>query len=191
MQAGGATVTCLPVRLDTDSWETVLFFHLAGPECKQDRRVLAKTQRPLPVSIETDLLSLQHAAVVTLRAEVFTQPQDPLTGEILLTPGGARAHFDALKLLSQQQRLCWFFGDQDFRVLYSQQSPLDYEQHVEFDDLLRDAVKHDALIRAAASYDAQAALAEVAAHYELRTGVERSAPSTSDAARTTGKKTVQ
>ncbi|MFQ6023088.1 MAG: hypothetical protein ACE5NW_10230 [Acidiferrobacterales bacterium] len=180
MQATDVTVTCLPVQLNTASWETALFFRLAGPECKQDRRVLAKIQRPLPVTIETDLLELQHAAVVTLRVEIVTVPDDPLAGEILLTPGGAQAHFDGLKLLSQQQRLCWFFSDQDFHVLHSQQNPLDDEQRAGFDDLLRDAVKHDALIRAAARYDAQAALMEVVTHYELRAGIRRPTPHPGD-----------
>lgn len=188
MHTQGSAVTCLPVRLDADAWETAIFFQLAGPECKQDRRILAKAQRPLPVTVETDLLELQHASIVTMRVGVFTLPEDPLVGEILLTPGGARAHFDALKLLSQQERLCWFFSDQDFRILHSQQNPLSDEQHAGFDDLLRDAVSHDALIRASARYDAQAALAEIVAHYEFREGVSRVAAHKSSPADTHGRK---
>ncbi len=171
MNATGSAVTCLPVKLESEVWETALFFRLMGPECKQDRRVLAKTSKPLPISFETDLLELQHAGVVTIRAEVFTAADDPLTAEILLTPGAARAHFDALKLLSEQPRLCWFFADEDFRVLHSQQNTLEADQHAGFDDLLRDAVRHDALIRSTGRYDAESALAEIAAHYELRAGL--------------------
>lgn len=170
MHAGGGAVTCLPVRLDGSDWETAVFFHLAGPESKRDRQVLNKAQRPLPVSIEADLLELQHAAVISMRVEIATLPDDPLIGEILLTPGGARAHFDTLQLLTRQQRLCWFFGDDDFRVLHAQQSPIGDEQHAGFDDILRDAVSHDALIRASARYDAQAALTEIVAHYEPARG---------------------
>ncbi len=176
MQARDTAVTCLPVRLDADCWETALFFRLAGPECKQDRHILARAERPLPVSIELELLELEHAAVVTLRAEVFTLADDPLVGEILLTPGASSTHFDALKLLCEQKRLCWFFADQDFRVLHSQQNPIGQEQRTGFDELLRDAVRHDALIRASTRYDAQAALAEVVAHYELREGVTHGGP---------------
>ncbi len=168
MRASGAAVTCLPVRLDNADWETALFFCLSGPECKQDRRILANTPQPLPVMLQTDLLELPTAAVVALRAEVYTAPDDPLVGEILLTPGDSRTHFDALKLLSEQVRLCWFFGDQDFRVLYSQQNPIAEEQHESIDDMLRDAVRHDTLVRSTARYDAQAALAEIVAHYDLR-----------------------
>lgn len=175
MRANGSVATCLPVKLDSDVWETALFFRLVGPECKKDRRAFNKSSKPLPITLETDLLELQHASVVTIRAEVFTSNDDPLTAEILLTPGGARTHFDALKLLSEQQRLCWFFADEDFRVLHTQQHPLEHDQHTSFDDLLRDAVRHDALIRSTSRYDAEAALAEIAAHYEIRNGLSHAA----------------
>jgi hypothetical protein len=173
MLASGASVTCVPVRLERDEWESALFFHLAGPECKQDRQRLAKARRPLPVSLEADVLTLPQAAVVIIRPEVFTAPDDPLASEILLTPGGSDVHFEALELLCRQSRLSWFFADGDFRLLHSQQSPLEAAQRESFDDLLRDAVRHDALIRASARYDAGAALAEVVRHYELRPGIHR------------------
>lgn len=176
MQAGGATVTCMPVRLDGADWEAAVFFHLAGSESKRDRQVLAKAERPFAVSIEADLLELQQASVVVLRFEVASIPEDPLTGEVLLTPGDVRTHFDTLQLLCRQQRLCWFFGDSDFRVLHSQQNPIGNEQRTSFDELLADCVRHDALIRASARYDAQAALAEVVGHYDLRQGTVRPAP---------------
>ena len=175
MQTSGATVTCMPVRLDAADWEVAVFFHLAGRESKRDRQVLMKVGRPLAVSIEAELLELQQAAVVVLRFEVATIPEDPLTGEVLLTPGDARTHFDTVQLLCRQQRLCWFFGDSDFRMLHSQQNPIGDEQRASFDELLADCVRHDALIRASARYDAQAALAEVVGHYELRQGTVRPA----------------
>lgn len=173
MRAAGAGVTCLPVQLERSDWETAFFFHLAGHECKRDRQVLANARTPLPIGIEADLLELPRASVVVIRVEVLTAPEDPLAAEVLLTPGGVRTHFDALQLLSQQERLCWFFADEDFRLIYSQQSPLGAEQRRSFDDLLRDAVRHDALIRASARYDAAGALAEVQGHYTLRPGLKR------------------
>jgi len=174
MRSGGASATCVPVRIDGDAWESALFVQVAGPECKADRRVLSRAERPLPVGIEADLIENEHAAVVVLRFEVFTVPENPLASEILLTPGDAGTHFEALKLLTRQPRLCWFFGDQDCQVLHSQQHALSAQQHASFDDLLRDAVRHDSLIRCTARYDARAALAHVAEHYELREGVLRS-----------------
>ncbi len=116
--------------------------------------------------------------MVILRFEVATIPNDSLTGEVLLTPGDVRTHFDTVQLLCRQQRLCWFFSDEDFRVLHSQQNPIGDEQRASFDDLLADAVRHDALIRASARYDAKAALAEVVSHYDLRQGTTR--PATTD-----------
>ena len=79
-------------------------------------------------------------------------------------------HFEALQLLSRQPRLCWFFGDQTHWILHSQQHPLDSAQHEGFDALLRDAVRHDTMVRMSRRYDAQAALAEIVKHYELRAG---------------------
>ena len=96
MQANGATVTCMPVRLDTDDWEAAVFFHLAGPESKQDRRILAQAERPFTVSVEADLLELQQASVVILRFEAATIADNPLTGEVSLTPADVRKHFDTL-----------------------------------------------------------------------------------------------
>ncbi len=173
MRTSGASATCIPVRLDGDTWEAALFIQAAGPECKRDRRVLGKATRPLRVGIEADLIENPNAAVIMLRLEVFTLPDDPLASEILLTPGAVTTHFETLKLLAAQPRLCWFFGDQDFNVIHSQQHELTDEQRAGFDDLLRDAIQHDSLIRLTARYDARAALAEVVEHYELREGVLR------------------
>lgn len=174
MRAGGAAATCLPVRLDDQRWETAFFFHLAGPECKDDRRLMRKRGGPLPVGLETDLIETEHAAVVMLRPQVYTREDNPLSCEILLTPGEGGAHFDALKLLSKQQRLCWFFGDQAFWMVHSQQLALEDEQREGFNELLRDAVKHDTMVRMTGRYDSQAALGEIVRHYELRAGALRS-----------------
>lgn len=173
MAAGGATATCVPVKLGSDTWETAFFMQLGGAECERDRRILSKTQRPLPIGIETELLENQHAAVAMLRFEIYTDPEDPLVAEVLLMPGEGPEQFDALKLLTEQSRLCWFFGDEDYCTLHSQQHPLEAAQHASFDELLRDAVKHDALIRCTGRYDAQAALAHVVSHYELRASLAR------------------
>ena len=173
MRTAGAAATCLPVQLDGAQWETAFFFHVAGPECKEDRRLMRSRGGPLPVGLETDLIETDHAAVVMLRPEVYTRENDPLTCEILLTPGEGGAHFDALKLLSQQQRMCWFFGDQAYWLVHSQQFPLDDAQRKGFDELLRDALKHDTMIRMTGRYDSQAGLGEIVRHYELRAGALR------------------
>jgi len=174
MRAAGAAATCLPVRLDQEHWETAFFFQLAGPECKEDRRLMQKQGGPLPAGLETDLIETEHAAVVVLRPEIHTRQDDPLSCEILLTPGEGGAHFDALKLLSRQQRICWFFGDQAYWTVHSQQLPLNDDQRRGFDELLRDALKHDTMVRMTGRYNAQAGLGEIVKHYELRAGALRS-----------------
>lgn len=174
MRTSGAAATCLPVRLDDERWETAFFFHLAGPECKEDRRLMRKQGGPLPVGLETDLIETGHAAVVMLRPEIYTRKDDPLSCEILLTPGDGGAHFDALKLLSEQQRICWFFGDQAYWTVHSQQLPVDDAQRLGFAELLRDALKHDTMVRMTGRYDARAGLGEIVKHYELRAGALRS-----------------
>ena len=186
MQVGGAAATCVAVQLDGDDWEAALFFQLAGAECKADRRALKNARGPLAVGMETDLIETDAGAVVLLRPGIYTKSDDPFTCEILLTPGGGGAHFEALKLLSRQPRLCWFFGDQSHWVLHSQQHPLDAAQHEGFDALLRDALRHDTMVRMSKRYDAQAALAEIVKHYELRAGTERGtyAPGDSTTSRT-------
>lgn len=186
MRSNGAAATCVAVQLDDNDWEAALFIQLAGAECKADRRALKQAKGPLPVGMESDLVETDTGAVVVLRPEAHTQPGDPFACEILLTPGDGGAHFEALKLLSRQPRLCWFFGDQTHWILHSQQHPLDPAQHEGFDALLRDALKHDTMVRMSNRYDAQAALAEIVKHYELRAGTERGEypPAGSPASRT-------
>ena len=180
MRESDSAATCLPCVFDAGQWETAIFFRLVGPESKQDRRLLSQTTKPLPISLETDLIEAESAAVILLSVEALTYPDDPLIGEILLTPGESKAHFESIKLLASQPRLCWFFSDADFRVIHSQEMPLGKDHHGHFDDLLRDAVKHDALIRCTSKYDAQRALTTVVAKYEFNSSVEQNLVNTSD-----------
>ncbi len=173
MQSNGAAATCVAVQLDGNDWEAALFIQLAGAECKADRRAIKQSKGPLPVGMESDLLETDTGAVVVLRPEVHTQPGDPFVCEILLTPGDGGAHFEVLKLLSRQPRLSWFFGDQCYWILHSQQHPLEAAQHADFGALLRDALKHDTMVRMSKRYDARAALGEIVKHYELRAGTRR------------------
>lgn len=165
MAASGATVTCLPVKLDTDDWETAVFFDVTGPECAGDRRVLGDPERQVALGLEGDLVETGHGAVVVLRFEAYTMPDDPLAGEVLLTPGGSTTHFEALKNLTRQPRIGWFFASDGDIVLRAQHYPLAAEHHQGFEELLGDAVRHDALVRMTTGYDGAAAVAEVASRY--------------------------
>jgi len=161
--------TLVPVQLDGGQWEAALFVRLAGPECKADRRVLAKAKSPLPVGVESDVIEDTSAAVVMLRVEVHVDAADPFAAEILLTPGHNPSHFEAMRLLGIQERLCWFFGDADGSVLHAQSHALSDAQRAGFAELAQEAARHDALIRCTGRYDAQAAMDAVRARYAPRT----------------------
>lgn len=168
MEASGAMATCLPVQMSGEAWEAVFFFVLAGPESKEDRRVMARAGGPFAIGLETDVVTTEHGAVVMLRPELHTVPDDPLAMEILLTPGGGGTHHEALSLLCRQPRLSWLFADRAGWVVHAQSHPLGDEEHAGFRDLLAEALRHDTMVRMTATYDAGAAVAEVVRHYELR-----------------------
>lgn len=174
MSAGGSTVTCLPVQLDTsesdgaNSWQSAFFFRLGGRESRRDIRLLEDATDAFTLGMETDLIEHANATVVLLRLQVYTQQDDPLVGEVLLTPGGAETHYEVLGLLGEQQSLTWFFSDQDYRVIHQQRQPLSQPWRDEFLALRSEAFKRDAVIRLAGKYSAQAAFAEVVSHYALR-----------------------
>jgi len=172
MVSSGATVTCVPVRIDGDAWETAVFFDVAGPECAGDRRVLGDPDSQGALGVEGDLVETSRGAVVILRFEAYTMHEDPLAGEVLLTPGGSQTHLDALKHLTGQPRISWFFAGEDQTVIRAQHYPLGAEHHAAFAELLGDAVRHDALTRMTTGYDAATAVAEVAARYAPGSGTD-------------------
>lgn len=173
MRASGTAATCVPVQIDQGQWESALFIHVAGPECKQDRYILKRAVTPTPASLHTELLTHASAAIVLFRLETLTVPDDPLAYEILLTPGKVPSHYECLKLLSQQKRLCWFFGDADYRIIQAQNQEIGTQQHNNFEALAREAFAHDSVLRMIGKYDADAALAEIVSHYELRQDINR------------------
>ncbi len=181
MSANGAMATCVPVQLDAQgdaqgdaSWEAAVFFLVGGAESKEDRRVLRKAEKALTIWVEADLIEHAAAAVVVIRLEVHTRPDDPLAAEILLTPGSATSQFKTCKLLTEQPRVMCFFADEAGWVIQTQQITLLPEHRKVFGEILDDATAHDALIRMTARYDAMAALSEIVSHYEIREGTDRS-----------------
>ena len=168
MRKSGAAATCIPVKLEGPQWETALFIHVAGPECEQDRRILKTARTPTPATLSAELMTHASASIIVLRLEVLTVVDDPLVFEILLTPGAVTSHYECVKLLAIQERICWFFGDSDFRVLQALEQVIDSDKHQRFEALAREAFAHDSLVRMAGNFNAEAALAEVAAHYTPR-----------------------
>ncbi len=169
MTEGGSTVTCLPVKLEEDdNWQSAVFFRLGGRESQVDIKLLSERQSALGVGIETDLIEHANATVVMLRLQIFTQPENPLVGEVLITPGGAETHYEILTLLSTQKTLTWFLSDQEFQIIHQQRQPLNDDWRKEFLDLRDEAFKRDTLLRLSGNYSAQTAFAEVVSHYALR-----------------------
>lgn len=169
MKATGSAATCVPVRLgEVDDWEAALFLHVSGPECKQDRRLLKTAPEPVPVALEPRLMAHAAAAIVSIELSIATVPDDALKYEILLIPGREESHYQAIKLLARQQRICWFFGDNDFRVIQAQEQEIESAQHELFESIARDAFAHDSLLRISSQYDSDQALSEIASHYSPR-----------------------
>ncbi len=171
MRDSGSDATCVPVQIDGAAWECAWFVHVAGPECKQDRRILKRATTPTPVILSPELIKHPKAAVVLFRLEILTIPDDPLAYEILLTPGKVDRHYECLKLLSAQEKLHCFFGDSDYRILHQQEQRVSRAQRRVLETLTREAFAHDSILRMTGTYDADNAIAEIVSHYQLRQNV--------------------
>lgn len=171
MGASGSDATCVPVRVGgDDEWEAAFFLHVSGPECKQDRRLLKNAGSPVSMSFEPRLMAHSAAAIVSIEIGVATVPEDPLNYEILLIPGREETHYQSVKLLARQDRICWFFGDNDYRVIQAQELEIETAQHELFESIARDAFAHDSLLRISSQYDSDKALSEIVSHYSPRAG---------------------
>lgn len=142
-----------------------MFIHVSGPECKQDRRLLKGAREPMPVGLEPRLMAHSAAAIVSIELNIVTMPDDPLKFEILLIPGREETHYQAIKLLARQEHICWFFGDNDYRVIQAQEQEVETGQHASFESIARDAFAHDSLLRISNQYDSDKALSEIVSHY--------------------------
>lgn len=171
MRRADSAATCVPIKLGgSGQWEAALFVHVAGPECERDRRLLAEATAPIALGIEARLMAHQAAAIVSFELSVATVPDDPLNYEILLIPGREQTHYRAIKLLAGQQRVCWFFGDDAYRVIQAQELAVESAQHELFEAIARDAFAHDSLLRISNQYDSDKALKEIISHYTPRAG---------------------
>lgn len=169
MQQSGAMTTCVPVEFSDGSWESTVFFELSGDECELDRRILKQTGSPLGINLEAELIEHARASVVMLRFEILTQTDDPLAGEVLVVPGLGDVQFDTLKCLGSQRYLKFYFSDDMYNVIHSQQLVLSDQERQGYAQILEEVISHDALIRLTGKYDAMAALSEIVDHYEIRT----------------------
>lgn len=165
MGSSGAMTTCVPVEFDRDLWESAVFFELGGAECAADRAAMQSTSDTFQVALEADMIPCQTAAVVMLRFEVMTRRDSPLAGEVLVAPGVGHVQFETIENLTKQELLRFFFGDEKYNVIHSQQIILHDQERQGYKGILDDAVAHDAMVRLTGRYDAVAALREVTSHY--------------------------
>ncbi len=168
MQQSGAMTTCVPVEYSDGSWESTVFFELSGDECEFDRLILSTTRSPLGINLEAELIEHASASVVMLRFEILTQPEDPLAGEVLIVPGLGDVQFDTLESLSRQKYLKFYFSDDRYNVIHSQQLVLSDRERLGYSQILEEVISRDALIRLTGKYDAMAALGEIVDHYDVR-----------------------
>lgn len=167
MRERDIAATCVPVQFDDGGWESAFFFHVSGPESRQDRRILKKNKLT-PTVLHTELMKHEGASVVALRVEASTVFDDPLVFEILLVPGQVSMHYECLKLLARQDRIRYFFADSDYRVIQEQQHGIGEGLHEEFETVAREAFAHDSVLRIAGKYDSRSAVSEIVAHYQVR-----------------------
>lgn len=168
MKKSGAMITCVPVQFDGSVWESAVFFEVGGKESSKDRKILKKSRSPLPVGIEGEVITHASGSIVMLRFEVITDKVNPLAGEVLFAPGLGDTQFETLKTLSEQLTLRIYFGDTNYNVIHSQQTPLYDHERKGYAALLSEAVNHDAVLRLAGKYNATRAIEEVCDNYAYR-----------------------
>jgi len=168
MQQSGAMTTCVPVQFFGNVWEAAVFFELGGEQCQDDRTTLISATKPLPISLEAELIEHASASVVMLRFEVMTNQEDPLAGEVLIVPGLGEIQFDTLKHLSEQQNLRFYFSDETYKVIHSQQIMLSDRERQGYGHILEEVISKDALIRLTGKYNAMSALSEIVGLYDVR-----------------------
>ena len=169
MHQSGAMTTCVPLEFDNGSYESTVFFELGGEECEIDRVLLSKATSPLPINLEAELIEHANASVVMLRFEIVTKLDDPLAGEVLIVPGLGDVQFETLRCLSTQANLKFYFSDDRYHVIHSQQLVLSDRERQGYAKILEEVIRHDALIRLTGKYDAMEALREIVDHYDIRT----------------------
>ena len=154
LHEAGVTLTCLPVRVDGGGWRAALFY-VAPPDapCLVGGRLAGG---PFAVGFEADLHEHESGTVFELGVEIAT-PVAPLAGTMLFVTGHASGHFEALRLLADQDEVVLHVGDEYCRTLWRQRVPLAEAHRAGLRALLDEAVGRDAVIRLTGRYDAEAA----------------------------------
>lgn len=152
------TVSCVPVQIDNEQWQAALFYVLsADSPCLVDGQL---TPGPYTVEFDADLHEHANGSLIEMGIDIAT-PVEHSRGTLLFITGHSSAHFETVKLLSTQNDLPLFIGDEYCNVLYQQRIVLSDGMRAGFKQLLDEALGRDAVIRMTGHYDADAVFKDV------------------------------
>jgi len=151
------TLSCIPVQIDDQHWQAALFYVLSPDAPSLGKGALLGG--PFAVGIEADTVEHDNATLIEIGIEISV-PVEPLRGTLLFLTGHSTPHHEALKLLTTQQDLPLFLGDQHCNLLWQQRVPLSDAHREGFKELLDEAIARDAVIRMTGRYDPDAAFTD-------------------------------
>lgn len=158
------TVSCLPVQIDNDQWQAAVFFVLpVNARCLQDGQLPGG---PFAVEFDADLHEHEKGTLIEIGIDIAT-PVENNHGTLLFLTGHSSSQFETLKLLTEQQTLPLFIGDEYCKVLSQQLIPLSDTMRAGFRQLLDEAVGRDAVIRMTGHYDPDLVFTDVVASLHL------------------------
>ena len=133
------TVSCVPIQLDDGNWQAAIFFVLpAAAPCLSTGRLLGG---PFTVEFDADLHEHEKGTLIEIGMEIVT-PIEPSRGTLLFITGHSPSHFETLKMISEQDELPLFIGDEYCRVLYKQRVPISQAMQKGFRQLLDEVTPH-------------------------------------------------
>ena len=164
LHEAGITATCMPIQIDNSDWQAA-FFYILAPDapCLRDGKLLGG---PFTVALDADLHEHDNGTMIEIGIEIVT-PIEPSSGIMLFLTGHTSTHFDALKLLSDQQEIPLFIGDQYCSTLWQQRVPVNDTFRHGIMALINEAVTRDAVIRMTDRYDPDAVFADTLAKRQM------------------------
>ncbi|MBX2839970.1 MAG: hypothetical protein KTR35_24150 [Gammaproteobacteria bacterium] len=158
------TATCMPVQIDQGQWQAAFFYVLAP-----DAPCLSGGQLsggPFSVVLDADLHEHENGTMIEIGMEIMT-PIESSHGVMLFLTGHSSSHFEALNMLSTQQDIPLFIGDQYCSTLLQQRIPVNESFRLGISGLINEAVTRDAVIRMTDRYDPDAVFADTLAKRQM------------------------
>jgi len=160
----GVTLTCIPVQIDGDDWQSAFFYVVANDSpCLVDGQIAGG---PFTVTFDADLHEHDNGTAIEIGIDIATRGA-PLRGTMMFLTGHSSTQFDALKLLQTQQDIPLFIGDAYCNILWQQRVPISAAHRQGFTGLLDEAVARDAVIRMTGRYDPDAVFADLLATHRI------------------------